>query len=79
MQPNRTFLKIPISLEVCGYEVIKPVLSVFTVTKRNLTTPTTDFSIDLSSLFNSTSPNNSCPIIKYSLKTENGSKIDLTT
>jgi len=31
----------------------------------------------LSKLFNNSSPNNSCPIIRYTLKTSNGSKIDL--
>jgi len=49
----------------------------FTVTKKNLTTPTTDFSYDLSKMFNNSSPNNSCPIIIYTLKVSYGSKIDL--
>jgi len=48
MQPNRSFLKIPIYLEVCGYETISPLIYLSKITKTNLIAPTTDFSIELS-------------------------------
>jgi hypothetical protein len=82
-QPDHSILRLPVLLEICGYEVITPVNYSLSITKANLTTNDTDYEVELRSLFSSSSSkavegqaDDFCAITSYTLKTADGSLSD---
>jgi hypothetical protein len=77
LQPNGTYLKLPIYLEICGYEQIDPtstdVIQLFQSDLPDQAVNGDLIEILLEPLFTNDSPDNYCPITTYTLKTESGS------
>ena len=74
LQPNGTYFKLPIYLEICGYEEITPKDGIFYLDQNSLGIAN-EIIFELASLHINSSPNNFCPIVSYSLVDDDGSLV----
>jgi hypothetical protein len=80
LQPNGTYVKLPIYLEVCGYEDILSTNDLILLKQVNLTNLSKGgdvVTLLLKDMFINSSPNNYCPIASYKLKAGNNSLSDM--
>jgi hypothetical protein len=73
-QPDFSWLRVPLFLEVCGNEVISPIdAEKMTFMPSDVSAGDTELTLDVTSLFQTSSPDNFCGIATYSLVFGDGS------